>query len=148
CPIPCSVMSRRPHQTKSGFALQRRTRCADCRTSRTPRVFLNIWIKWRIGVEIALRLHDAIAILPRMSAQPLRVHRGSWFPPFPVRMSLLQEWGSAPDPLRPLRVTGARIFQTAWVVKNRHEACKLAFQRIFDDHGAKRPENCSGNARV
>ena len=47
-----------------------------------------------------------------------------------------------------LRMARARIFQTAWVVKNRHQACKLAFNRIFDDHDAKRPENCSGDARV
>jgi hypothetical protein len=45
-------------------------------------------------------------------------------------------------------MTGGRIFDAAWIVKNCHRGCKGAIQRIFDYEDAKRPENCGGNACV
>ena len=45
-------------------------------------------------------------------------------------------------------MAGTRIFEAAWMVKDSHQACNLAIQRIFDDQSVQRPENCGGDARV
>jgi len=87
--ISRGVMSRRAHQAESGLAAQRGTRCLDCRTSRTARVHFNVWIKWRIGIEMFERVGNAFDMLTRMGAQQLRIHRDSGFPPFPVGMSIV-----------------------------------------------------------
>src|SRR3954467_6434349 len=106
-------------------------RCLNRRTGRTPRVHFNIGIKGRVEVEIVERVANACDMLTRMCAQQLRIGRGSRFPPFPVVMSIVYERRSARHPLRPFWMAGARIFQTAWVVVNCHEACKVLTTETF-----------------
>ena len=126
-------MSRRAHQAESGLApqarnalprLPRRLNAARalqyldkvaCRDRNVP-------ARWQ-------RLRHAHANVRAATAHPSR----QWVSAIPSQdvdlLGLAQCARSAPA----VPDGRARIFQAAWVVKNRHEACKVAINETYSD---------------
>src|SRR5437762_1638890 len=91
---------------------------------------------------------DVFQVLTRMRTQQFMICRSARLLPSPVTVPLLQYRRGASNALRTLWMPCLGIVEAAWIVKNSHRACKVAMQRIFDDHAARQPEDCGGDARV
>src|SRR6266404_9007052 len=63
CAISCGVMPGRSHQTKRGFAMQRRARCLNGSAGRMTRVRFDVRIKRCIEIEIFPPVSDAFEML-------------------------------------------------------------------------------------
>jgi hypothetical protein len=120
-------MSRRSHQTKSGFAVKSGSRCFNRRPRGLSSVDVNLRISRRIEIEIARRISDVLDVLARMRTEKFVVSRGSGLSPRPVRMTLFQHRNGPRDSGRSLRVSGRGIFNAMRVVKNDHgyESCNM-----------------------
>jgi hypothetical protein len=71
-------------------------------------------------------------MLTRMRAQQFMIGRRDRLAPSPLRMPVLDQWRSPSNAVWPFWMAWARIFQAPWIVKNRHQGCNVAIQRIFD----------------
>src|SRR6266540_6070673 len=89
CVISGRVMSRGPHETECALAIERCQHSFDSRAGRTQSVFVNLWIKRRVCIEVARRPSDLFHMLARMRPQYCRFTGRFRNAPFPIRMPLL-----------------------------------------------------------